>query len=195
MRQYDQPDNSQPSPQQAYTWFDAVILLLKSPDIATFSLILKDCNMSPQRAYFQVLLGGILPGVALAAAYSPLQVRNAMLIGLPGTVEASGIPADLPVMALSGTMLGAVFGLIGFIMMTVLFHQIGKFMNLKVPYRDLAVLRGIFYPVILTIRAIMIAIPGLEPLTLNILLIATLVLDVGLSAVAMRAAANRANEA
>ena len=191
MRQYEQPDesNSQSKPPRSYTWFNAVLLLFKSPGGAAFTVILKDRAWTPQRAYFHVLVGGIFLGVALASTFSPGEMINAMLFALPGSTGEMSTPPDVLTIALSGSLLGAMYGVIGFIIQTFIFHRLGKLLGLKVSYRDLAILRAIFYPLIMTARALIIAIPAIPSVAANVLLIATLGIDVVLSAIAIRAAA------
>ncbi len=184
MRQTNTPTQSQ----ARYTWAESILLFTKTPNIETLKLILEKGKLTPQRAYLWVFFGCALLGVALASDNPVNILLVSMIIGLPiGEVNLASYQPDLLTIALSGITMGGIYGLIGFIMQTWTLQRIAQYFGANGAYRHMFILRGIYFPVLVTARALIIAILGIASPVANVLIFITLFLDMLLSSMALSA--------
>lgn len=184
MRQTNAPTQAQ----ERYTWAESIVLFAKTPHIDTFKLILKQGKLTPQRAYLWVFFGSALLGVALASDNPVNILLVSMLIGLPiGEVNLASYQPDMLTIALSGITMGGMYGLIGFIMQTWTLQRIAQYFGANGAYRNMFILRGIYFPVLMTARALIIAMLGITSPVTNVLIFISLFLDMLLSSMALTA--------
>ncbi len=181
MRPTDNSNNTT-TPEPPYTWLDALFMLVQSPEPKTMKRILADKAMPAQRAYLWVLISGIFLGIALAGVHRPSELINALLIGSPLlSVDTSSYQPDFVTIVLVGVSIGSMYSVVGFIIQTWLLQRMSGYFAPKRAYRDIVVLRGVYYPVILVMRALIIAILSYNSLAANILILGTFLLDFSLT--------------
>lgn len=186
MHETNTPTQSNQAP---YTWAEACLLFAKTPNIDTLRLILKQGNLTPQKVYLWVFMGSALLGVALASDNPINLLLISMLIGMPiGEVNLVAYAPDMLTIALAGITMGSIYGLIGFIMQTWGLQRIAQNFGANGTFRNLFILRGIYFPILMTMRGLIVAILGISSPVSNVLIFITLFLDMLLSSMALSAA-------
>ncbi|MEM9955836.1 MAG: hypothetical protein AAF846_29825 [Chloroflexota bacterium] len=174
----ENPTTNQQHPDPPYSWLDAVIMLANAPTLATLQRILDDDTMTAQRAYLWVAIAGAIFGIALAIYYPPTILPSALWVGVPAfAVEISNYQPPVWAIVLIGILVGSINSVIGYMGQTWLLQRVGMMMGADNSYETIAILRGIIYPILLGVRALILIIVGYNTVPANILLFVTIMLD------------------
>lgn len=185
MREINPPQQSN---QVDYTWLSASLLFIQTPSIDTLKKILKEGQFTAQKAYLWVFFGSILLGVALASDNPANVLILSMLMGLPiAEIDLASYQPTMLSIALMGITTGGIYGLIGFIIQTWTLQRIAQYFGTDGTFRDMFILRGLYVPILMTARALIISILGISSPVANTLIFTTLFLDMLLSTMALSA--------
>lgn len=185
MREINPPQQSN---QADYTWLSASLLFIQTPSIDTLKKILKEGQFTAQKAYLWVFFGSILLGVALASDNPANVLILSMLMGLPiAEIDLASYQPTMLSIALMGITTGGIYGLIGFIIQTWTLQRIAQYFGTDGTFRDMFILRGLYVPILMTARALIISILGISSPVANTLIFTTLFLDMLLSTMALSA--------
>ncbi|GAB5493205.1 MAG: hypothetical protein Phog2KO_34200 [Phototrophicaceae bacterium] len=185
MREINPPQQSN---QAGYTWVSASLLFIQTPSIDTLKKILKEGQFTAQKAYLWVFFGSILLGVALASDNPANVLILSMLMGLPiAEIDLASYQPTMLSIALMGIITGGIYGLIGFIIQTWTLQRIAQYFGTDGTFRDMFILRGLYVPILMTARALIISILGISSPVANTLIFTTLFLDMLLSTMALSA--------